>query len=122
MKVNIETNEIETGLFRKRKHYQVQVGVVFTETEKAIIKTNELDNLIVMERDVPSDRKKDDFVPNTSVFNLNVYMLSQIDRYAFSTPHEASEYIEKLKHQLKLLKQHLENAGNAELGSESFEL
>jgi hypothetical protein len=118
MKIDITTNEVSTGLIKKTKHHQVNLTVLFSEEEKQIISDCELGKVIVLERGTPSNRK--DSVEG--LWNLTIDMLVYgKDEYAFATPAEAKNYVEELKEQLPLLKDHImSNADGVE--DTSFEL
>ena len=122
MKVDIKTEEGQEGLVFKKKYQVVTLQVEFSEEETAIIKQNKLDDVVVLERGLPANRKPENWMDEDS-FNLKVWSLRQkdADTFAFDSIGGAKQYISKLKEQLPHVKAMLEgNVGEAE--DESFEL
>ncbi len=123
MRVNIEHSEMTTGLLRKTTHYVVSVAVEFSDEEKHIIKSNDLDKTIVLERGVPSDRNAAKFDGMEDIFNLTIRRLLQgRDSYALSTPAEAKQYEQVLTEQLRALKNFIDENAGIEERSTTFEL
>lgn len=122
MKVDIQREEIREGLIFKKTHYQVSVEVTFSDEEKEIIKSRDLNRTVVMKRPTPSNRSpsaNDEYIYSIEISSL---MSKGPLHHASATPAEAARYEEELKESLKQLKVYLdENSGPTE-GSESFEL
>ncbi len=123
MKVDIKTGDRTTGMVFKKTYPTVTLKVEFTEEEKAIIKQNRLEDVIVIERDCPADRdaaKSYDGQWNVRVSSLLYSEKSGLEHVGRSNG-EIKGFIDQAKENLPKLKAMIE--GNAtEAEDESFEL
>ena len=138
MRVDIKPVEKSQGLVFKKKLHGVQLSVMFSEEEKAIIQERKLGHTILLERATPADvdagkhanrgLAKKMLTAAVSGMDANHFHLtfSKLmhgpDTYFFETPIEVKEYIHELKEDiLPLAKAYLE--GNKEAAdADSFEL
>lgn len=139
MKIDIKPVEKNHGgLFRKRTLHGVELTVLFSDEEQAIIQQRKLESIALMERGVPADVDEEKIANRGLVkklaiaatsgadalgFNLTFRkLLRGSDTYFFETPIEAKHYIEALKSDtLPTAKAYLE--GNKDAASaDSFEL
>lgn len=116
MRVEIKPRAHTRGILRKRKCYFVKVWVQFSEEERAIIKENNLEEDVVVERMKPGFRGRTVEVPLT--FRT---LMAGSDTFPAATRLEASNYIDLLKESLTTAKQYLE-ANTGGLPDETFEL
>lgn len=139
MKVSLKHIEKKQGLVFKKTLHGVELGVIFSEEEKAIISERKLGRTILMERGAPADTDPDkmanrglakkiamsaikgDMDANNFHMTFNK-LIKGTDTYWFDTPIEAKDYNDILREEtLPLAKAYLE--GNKDTGSEdSFEL
>ena len=119
MKVDITHEEKKVGFISKKTHYISNVQVGFTDEERAIIQTSNIDNHIIAERNiVPNGHDIGD--PN--VFNLKIrHLLKGKDSYAFFTQQAQAKYQEDVMRSLKGLKAFIEKGGH-DTGGVSTEL
>ncbi len=126
------------GMIFKKVLHGVELSVMFSEEEKAIIADRKLDRTILRERDAPADVDAEKHanrglarklvtaaVAGRDANNFHLTfgkLLRGADIYFFETPIEAKDYIAELKSEvLPLAKAYLE--GNKEAASsDSFEL
>lgn len=138
MKVDIKPVEKTLGMIRKTTLHGVELTVIFSEEEKAVIEERGLFRVTLMERDVPADVDPEKVanrglvkkiaiaaVSGTDALTYDLTfmtLLNGTDTYYFFTPLDAKAYIAELKEDiLPKTKQYLEL--NAEAASEdSFEL
>ncbi|MEO1700931.1 MAG: hypothetical protein AAFR71_02680 [Pseudomonadota bacterium] len=138
MKVDIKPVEKKQGMIRKTTLHGVELTVIFSEEEKAIIKERDLASVTLLERDVPADVDPEKVANRGLVKKLAIAATSGIDAlnydltfatllkgpdtYFFFTPLDAKAYIAELKEDiLPKAKEYLEY--NAEAASaDSFEL
>lgn len=113
MKVTIRHVEKSKGLIFQKKLHGVELSVVFSEEEKAIIEKRSIGGDILLERGVPADVDAEKHanrgltkIVATAViagkdanhFHLTFNkLLRGTDTYFFDTPIEAKEYEELLK-------------------------
>jgi len=124
MKVDIKNVEVTKGMLRKKTFPAVKVKVDFSEEEKAVIKQNDWDKMVLVERGVPADQKPEAFASFGEDFHyLNVWKISngEGDIYAFKNTGQAQMYIDEVKESLVQLKGVLEGS-QSEAEDESFEL
>lgn len=104
MKIDIKHSTIEQGLMKKSSLHVVTLLVEFTEEEKAIIKQNDIGELVIIERDPPATTRN-----SNSDHNLTFNMLFKgEDKYVVLIPSEAKAYTEQLIDSLKKSKEFLE--------------
>ena len=111
MKIAIKHIEKSQGLVFKKDLYGVQLDVVFSEEERAVIEQRKLANTTLMERGAPADVDADKHanrgllkkVATTAMggsnhFHLTIHKLQQgTDTFWFNTPGEAKVYENTLK-------------------------
>ena len=138
MKIELSHKEKKQGLIFKKTLHGVELLVLFSNEEKAIIKERNLELTVLMERDIPADVdaekvsnrgfiKQVAIAATSGVDALGYHLtfrklLKGADSYFFHTPIEAKEYSNQLKDTiLPLAKAYLE--GNKETGeTANFEL
>jgi hypothetical protein len=138
MKIDIKPVEKTQGLIRKTTFHGVELSVLFSEEEQAIIRQHKLELTSLMDRPIPPDVNADKVENRGLVKKLAIAATSGVDSlgyhltfrkllrgpdtYFFKTPIDAKEYIAELKEVvLPLAKAYLE--GNKEVAdSDSFEL
>ena len=138
MKIDIKPVEKSTGMIFKKVLHGVELSVLFSEEEKAIIAARALERTVLRERGAPADIDADKHanrglarklvtaaVAGRDANNFHLTfgkLLRGGDVYFFETPIEAKDYINELKSEvLPLAKAYLE--GNKEAASsDSFEL
>lgn len=108
MRVSIDHQRIERGILFKKIYHAVLVRVVFTEVEKQIIKDNDQNYAVIVERDPPADVKKP--YHDQSIYYLTVAKLLDglSDHYLCATPAEAKHYEALVLASLKNFKEFLE--------------
>jgi hypothetical protein len=138
MKIDIKPVEKSQGLMFKKTLHGVELSVIFSEEEQAIIRERKLEMVNLMMRDIPADvdadkvqkrglAKKVAIIATMGADRLAYHLtfnklLKGPDTYFFATPIEAKDYILELKEDvLPLAKAYLE--GNKDTASsDSFEL
>ena len=124
MKIDIKHEEIQKGIFKKTTWFQVNLTVVFSEEEEAIIKENNLERsvFLTLEPDL-LDWPNGSDIPGVGEFAPFLFMREYNDpipRHYTSKP-DAQAYEEVMMEALRNLKAHLD-AGTKELESKSVEL
>ena len=122
MKVDIKNVEKTKGMLRKTTYYGVQLTVLFTEEEKAVIKNRNLGNLVILERGQSADQKPEPRLVEMGIFNLTPStLLDGPNLHWFETLGQTKQYIDNLKEALTELKDVIDaNKETAE--DQSFEL
>ncbi len=122
MKVEIRNVEVTKGMIRKKTFPAVLVKVEYSEEEKAIIKQNDWNDLVLVERPLPADKDPKSFESfGDDFFNLTVWKAGDGDTYAFTNTGQAQNYINQVKEKLVKLKRAFEGS-QTEAEDESFEL
>lgn len=141
MKVSIDHIEKTQGLLRKTTFHGVQVHVVFSEEERAVIEERDLKYDIVVERGHSADvseskaqahdnrglgRKLLTAAVSGADANVTDLTINKLmkgpDLYFLRTPLEAKEYEDILKNQLVKLKDYIIGNEGVEEKSTTFEL
>ncbi len=139
MKIDIKPLEKSQGLVFKKKLHGVELSVLFSEEEQAIILERKLGRTMLMERGAPAGTDPEKMENrglarkivasaiagdmDASNFHLTFNkLLKAPDTYWFETPSEAKDYIAELKEVvLPLTKSYLEDNKEA-ASADSFEL
>jgi hypothetical protein len=129
MRVSINTEEKSKGLIFRKPYFSVNVSVIFSEEEKAIILQRKLKDYIVMLRDWDITRMNEGLAARAPEFwaslgkpDLSVrHLMEGVDRYGLPDPVRAKEYEQSLVDALKTLKSFFE--GSKTVGeAKTFEL
>ena len=120
MRVTIDHSEFKEGLIFKTRYHAVDVKVEFNEEEKAIVKKNQMADLVLLERTNEAHRGPKDEHYSVEV-QLKAFMKRKPDRHVVKDPLEAREYDAIVREVLGNLKEHLV-AGGEPLESSTFEL
>ena len=116
MRGEIKPRATTKGILRKRKYYIVRLEVLFTEEEKAIIKENNLEGDVIIERTRPGFRGRE--IDASMTFKS---LMRGPDEFLAVNQIGAAEYIHQAKESLGSAKAYLVgNTGG--LPDESFEL
>ncbi len=138
MKIDIKPVEKTQGLLRRTTLHGVELTVLFSEEEKAIIQERKLGLANLMDRPIPPDVNAEKIEKRGLAKKLVIAaamgsdalgyhltfnkLLKGPDTYFFRTPIEAKDYIAELKEEvLPLAKGYLEGNKDAAT-SDSFEL
>lgn len=116
MRVEIKPRATTKGILRKRKSYVVNLEVLFTEEETAIIKENNLEGDVIVERTRPGFRGRE--VDASMTFQS---LMRGPDKFHAVNQIDAAGYINQVKESLESAKAYLVgNTGG--LPDETFEL
>lgn len=122
MRVSINHDEVSHGVFKKTIYHQVEVKVDFSEEELAIIKQNNLEDTIVLERTNTAYLKYDEELADIYPLKISDLMSKHSDIHALDTPLEAKQYEASLTEALQQLKAYIEENAEVETKSTTFEL
>ena len=99
MKVDITHGQKTVGLFSKKTYQTVTVDVKFSQEEKAHIKQNMLENVVLAERPVRAGISD---TTDASFFTLRVrHLIDKPDVFEFYTPNAAQAYHDEVMSELK---------------------
>ena len=126
MRVSIDHSQSTSGIFKKKTHYAVSVTVNFSEEEKHVLSGQR--DAIVVDRGPDSEREgkfslaEQEDLHNAFCLKVSDLIRGKPDRYTFSTPAEAKQYVELVRGSLQNLKDYITENSEAPSGSDSFEL
>lgn len=104
LKIDIETGTKTTGLFSKKTFYTVILKIQLSEEEKAIIKSRQLEEHVIMEMPQPASIE----MARTWTITFENLLAGEY-YYDTNTPAEAKVYQDKLIKSLKSAKEYLLN-------------
>ena len=123
MKIDIKRGETTRGMIRKTTFHTVTVIAEMTDEEKAIIKQNKLERVVVLERGLSATSENDDFSrkhiqehPDAYMLKVKDMMHKDGDTHNFHSIGEANQYVAQLKEVLPKVKAMLD--GNTEAGED----
>jgi hypothetical protein len=122
VKVNIEHVEEKQGFFKKTTYYGVKCDVTFSEEELQIIKAQELDNVVVLERERPAHINDDRLPPEAWFLRIGSLVAKHKTPYMCASVKEAKVYEEELVEALGDLKQYIIDNAEIDEKKKSFEL
>lgn len=114
MKVSIKPGTEQKGLLRKKTLHTVTVQTLFTEEEKAICRTLQIEDHIVLEQAQVDPGFHLDHV-------VSEFMSGREFTFRFLLSEEAQDFIALLKERLAALKEHM-NTYSAGPDQEEFEI
>ncbi len=124
MRVNIEHTEDSRGIFKKTTYYVVTIKVDFSDEELHIIKDQDIEDLVVLERNTPASLIDKNFDDEAGYWDLKIksLMLKDGSSHDFHTVGEAKQYATALEEAMPRLKDYISANAGIDETSKTFEL